>query len=83
MKFESTTKPERNAQNGHLERTILTLSRGLQWFSKRKRAPNSDGLSGARCLKMLLLTKDFVRVPAKARQRPGKGPEHIVLNWSF
>ena len=36
MKFESTTKPERNAQNGHLEHTILTLSRGLQWFSKRK-----------------------------------------------
>ena len=35
MKFESITKPEREAQNDHLEQTISILSRRLQRFSKR------------------------------------------------
>ena len=83
VKFESIAKPERKTQNDHLERAIWALSWGLQWFPKRKRAPNSDGLSGARCLKMMVSTKRFVRVPAKARQRPGGGLEHIVLKWWF
>jgi len=33
--FESTTKPQREAQKYHLEHTIATLSRRLQLFSKR------------------------------------------------
>ena len=33
--FENTTKPQREAQKYHLEHTIATLSRRLQWFSKR------------------------------------------------
>ena len=33
--FENTTKPQREAQKYHLEHTISTLSRRLQWFSKR------------------------------------------------
>ena len=32
--FESTTKPQREAQNDQSDRTISTLSRCLQWFSK-------------------------------------------------
>ena len=74
VKFESTTKPEREAQNGHLEHTILILSRCLQWFANGRDAPDSDGLTGARCLTMMILTKQFVSLPAKPQQRPRKGP---------
>ena len=35
MLFESIAKPQREAQKYHLEHTIATLSRRLQWFSKR------------------------------------------------
>ena len=35
VKFESITKPEREAQNDHLEHTTFILSRRLQRFSKR------------------------------------------------
>ena len=35
MYFENTTKPQREVQKYNLEHTNSTLSRRLQWFSKR------------------------------------------------